>query len=179
MAVLLALDDARVAGEEALFLQRGAQLRLVVRQRLGEAVAHRAGLAGEAAAGDGDGEIVLAEAVGDDERLVEDHAQHRPGEIDVERLAVDGRLALAGLDPDARDGVLALAGRIGAALLVELLHVRRGFNDRRGERRLLEIGEGGKSVSAMDQALRLFFGLSLATSKTSGDCAACGWSGPL
>jgi hypothetical protein len=34
-------------------------------------------------------------------------------------------LAGARLDPDARDRVLALAGRVGAALLVELLDVFR------------------------------------------------------
>ena len=39
------------------------------------------------------------------------------------RAAVDGDLAGARLDPDARDGVLALAGGIGAALRVELLHI--------------------------------------------------------
>ena len=36
---------------------------------------------------------------------------------------VDGDLACAGLDPDAGDRVLALAGGIGAALGVELLDV--------------------------------------------------------
>ncbi len=41
----------------------------------------------------------------------------------VRVLTVD--LAGAGLDPDAGDGVLALAGGIGAALLVELLDVGR------------------------------------------------------
>src|SRR5581483_2042746 len=51
-AVLLALDGAAVAGEEAFLLQRGPEIRFIVRERLGDAVAHRAGLAGEAAAGD-------------------------------------------------------------------------------------------------------------------------------
>src|SRR5579875_1205309 len=50
-AVLLALDHARVAGQEAAALERAAQFRLEIRERLGKAVAHRAGLTGEAAAG--------------------------------------------------------------------------------------------------------------------------------
>ena len=45
-------------------------------------------------------------------------------------LTVD--LAGARLDPDARDRVLALAGGIGAALLVELLDVFRRLGRRGG-----------------------------------------------
>ena len=45
LAVLLALDDAGVAGREAFLLERAAKLRLIVGQRLGEAVTDRAGLA--------------------------------------------------------------------------------------------------------------------------------------
>ena len=41
------------------FFSGAAQVRLVIGQRLGEAVAHRAGLAGKAAAGDGDGQVIL------------------------------------------------------------------------------------------------------------------------
>src|SRR3954453_12189832 len=44
LAVLLALDDARVARQEAFALQGRTQVGLVIGQRLGEAVAHRAGL---------------------------------------------------------------------------------------------------------------------------------------
>src|SRR5579883_2630664 len=49
-AILLALDRARVAGEEAARLQRGAQRRLVIDQGAGNAVTHGAGLAGKATA---------------------------------------------------------------------------------------------------------------------------------
>ena len=71
-----------VAGQEAFLLERRAQLRLEIGQRLGEAVAHRAGLAGEAAARDRDDDVVLVDAVGDLQRLLQDHAQHGTGEID-------------------------------------------------------------------------------------------------
>src|SRR3954469_12329115 len=43
LAVLLALDHARVAGQEATLLEHAAQLRLEIRQSLGDAVTHRAG----------------------------------------------------------------------------------------------------------------------------------------
>src|SRR3569832_1506658 len=43
-AVLLALDHARVAGQEAAALERAAQFRLEVGKRLGQAVAPRARL---------------------------------------------------------------------------------------------------------------------------------------
>ena len=86
-------------------------------------MAHRAGLAGQAAADDGGDDVELAVAVGRDDRLLEDHLQHRTREIGREFLVVDDDLAGARLDPDAGDGVLALAGGIGAALLVELLHM--------------------------------------------------------
>src|SRR5258708_6674072 len=50
LAVFLALHHAAVAGEEAAALKDAAQLRLEIRQCLGEAMAHRAGLAGQSAA---------------------------------------------------------------------------------------------------------------------------------
>src|SRR5690349_21264130 len=52
-AVLLALDDAGVAGEEAGLLDDGAERGLEAGQRLGDAVLDRAGLAREAAPDDG------------------------------------------------------------------------------------------------------------------------------
>src|SRR5271163_3439658 len=73
VAVLLALDHPRIAGEEAFLLERGPEVRLEVGQRLGEAVTHRACLAGEAAASHGHGQVVLGDAVHDHQRLAQDH----------------------------------------------------------------------------------------------------------
>src|SRR4051794_31388643 len=68
-AVFLALDHARVAGEKAALLERPAQIGLEVHQRLGQAVPHRAGLARQSPARNGAGHVVLAVAVGRDQRL--------------------------------------------------------------------------------------------------------------
>src|SRR5690348_5685699 len=131
-AVLLALDHAGVAGEEAGLLDDAAERGLVARQRLGDAVLDRAGLAREAAADDGRDHVILALAPGDSERLVDHQAERRTGEIDFLLAAVDDDLARARLEPDPRDRVLAAARRISAAVLVELLLTeRRGFDGRR------------------------------------------------
>src|SRR5690349_11408047 len=59
-AVLLTLDGTAVAGQEALGLDRTAQGRLILAERLRDTVLDRAGLAGEAAALDGADDIILA-----------------------------------------------------------------------------------------------------------------------
>src|SRR5688572_2095428 len=83
-AVLLALDDATVPGEEPALLENGPELRFEVRKGLRNAMTHRAGLPAEAAAGDGRNHVVLVLAGCGDDRLLQDHLQHWPGEEDVE-----------------------------------------------------------------------------------------------
>jgi hypothetical protein len=75
LAVFLALDDARVAGQEALALDRAAQLGLLAGEAGGDSMADGAGLAGEAAALDGGDHVILAAGVGDVEHLVDDQAK--------------------------------------------------------------------------------------------------------
>src|SRR5690606_12500989 len=124
-AVLLALHHASVAGEEAALLEQSAKLRFVEGERAGDAVAHGTGLAREAAAGDGGDDIVLAAAVRRFDGLLQVHLKNRPGEILGELLVVHRDLAGARLHPNAGDGVLALAGGVGAAMSIELLHMDR------------------------------------------------------
>src|SRR5215467_12106819 len=50
LAVFLPLDDPAVTGEEAALLQHGTQLRFVVGERLGDAMAYRTGLTRQTAA---------------------------------------------------------------------------------------------------------------------------------
>ena len=83
-------------------------------------------------------DVELLDPAGHHERLVDDHAQDRPGEIDLDVAAVDGDPTRAGLDPDPRDRVLAAPGRIGAALRVELRARRRDLRlGRDGPRQVL------------------------------------------
>jgi hypothetical protein len=72
------------------------------------------------------------------QRLLDQHAQDWPCKIGFYRSIVDHDLAAAHFDPHPRHRILALAGCIGAALLVEFLHVlRRLRRHRRLERRQL------------------------------------------
>src|SRR5260370_28924552 len=102
-------------------LEHAAQLRLEIGERLGQAVPQGAGLARQPAAGHPADDVILAVAVGDAERLLDHHPQHRTGEIDFDLAVLDPDLAGAALEPDPRDRLLALARRLGAAALVDFL----------------------------------------------------------
>src|SRR5262249_12122648 len=80
-AVLLTLDGTAVAGQEAFMLQGAAQRRFEIGQRLADAVTDRTGLAGETAADHRRDHVELAGAIDDAEGLVDDHAEHRTGEV--------------------------------------------------------------------------------------------------
>src|SRR5262245_37952639 len=108
-ADLLSLDFARVARHETRLRQRGLKLRVVVDERAGDALAHRAGLAGLAAADHVDHDVERGLVVGEHERLAHDHAARLAREELVDRLLVDDELARACLDEHARDRSLAAA----------------------------------------------------------------------
>src|SRR5271167_2999111 len=114
LAVFLAFDDAAVAGQEPLVLEEWPQARLVIGQGLADAVAHRAGLTGEPATLDRADNVELAEPVGGDKRLIDDHAQHRAREIDGALPIIDPDRPVPWLDPHPGDRVFALAGSVGA-----------------------------------------------------------------
>src|SRR5689334_5353244 len=152
-AVLLALDHAAVAGQEAVGLHRTPQRRLELRQRLGDAVAHRARLARQAAAGDGSDHVELAVALADVERLLDDHLLGRTREVDLLVAAVDRDLAGAELHPDAGDGVLAAAGGVRAALRVDFLLALRGGSLAAGDdRSFLQLGKRRKFGSHVSRS---------------------------
>src|SRR6266566_6188635 len=109
-AVLLALLDPGIAGQEACLLQRRAVLRVDLRQRPGDPQPKRTGLAGHAAARDAGDHIELALGTESDERLVDELLMDLVGEVFAERTAVDLPLSRARHDTDPRDGLLAPAG---------------------------------------------------------------------
>src|SRR5690606_34514522 len=75
-------------------------------------------------------------------RLLNDQLQNRASKIGSELTAIDHDLALAWLDPDTCNGILALAGGISAALSVELLDMHRSGVDDRSDGGGAEFFEG-------------------------------------
>ena len=65
--VLLTLFHSRVAGQQTGGLEGGAVVLVDDEQRAGDAVADGAGLAGDAAAGDGSFDVDLADGAGGDQ----------------------------------------------------------------------------------------------------------------
>src|SRR5436190_13206263 len=109
-AGLLALDLARVAREESLPLQVAAQVGVGLDERLRDAVAERAGLAGDAAAVDAGADVVGGVGARQGERRGGERLQRPPREILLDGLAVHGDGARAGDEDDSGDRGLALAG---------------------------------------------------------------------
>src|SRR5262245_48113138 len=91
--VFLAFNNARVACQEATTFKSAAQVRLGVSQRLREPVANRAGLAGQTTTGNSARDVVLPIAVGRDQWLLNEHAQHRARKEDFHGFRVDENLA--------------------------------------------------------------------------------------
>src|SRR6478735_351021 len=89
LAVLLTLDLAVVAGQEAGLLQRAAAFRIFRREGAGDAVTHRVRLRAVSAAGDGRSDVVLVDDFEQLERLAGDHAAGLALEVLVDGLTVD------------------------------------------------------------------------------------------
>src|SRR6185437_7937984 len=107
---LLALLDARIAGQEAATLEFAAQVRVGHDQRAGDPVAQGAGLGGHAATVH-PGDDVHAGLVADGlERLTDYSLKGLAREERLERLAVDHVGAAAGLEDHPRHRGLAFAG---------------------------------------------------------------------
>src|SRR5690242_7191392 len=205
-AVLLALLDPGVPGQEAGLLQRRAVLRVHQGQRPGHAEAQRARLPDAAAAGDPGHDVELVLRAQGHERLVDELLVHLVREVDVERPAVDRPLARAGGDTDPGDSLLAAAGasRVTGDHRAPRDGPRRGVLGalggvlRRGVRAELILGvlagvdvvlDGGGAASGLSHGLDLVLPLLSPTallrycaiwviSYGLGCCAPCGWSGP-
>src|SRR5262249_34655862 len=111
-AGLLALDGPRVAGEEALALERHAQLRVGVDERPRDAVPRRASLSARTAAVEADPHVVAPLGLRDLERGGHLRAVHLAREVVLERAPVDPPAAVARPQDHARDRGLALAGAL-------------------------------------------------------------------
>src|SRR6478672_1778116 len=134
-AGLAALLDASVPGEEAPPLQVAAEARVDLGEGAGDAIAHRAGLAADAAAMHADADVDGALVAGDGERLAGHRLVQGAGEVLLERPAVDLDGPVARGEDHAGDRGLALAGGevAGAGL-------HRGGRAGRGGRLLVAVG---------------------------------------
>src|SRR3954453_5790135 len=112
LSVLLAFLDPRVAGQEAFLFELRPQFEVVLDQRAGDAEAQRAGLAGDAAAGDRREHVELVGRFGQRERTPDLRAQRLGGEGLLERLVVDGQDPGAGSQENAGRRCLAPAGAV-------------------------------------------------------------------
>jgi hypothetical protein len=111
VTVLFALFDARIASQGADFAEVATELFIEENKGFRDAVTDSAGLAaGAAALSEGlDVEQLLASG---GERRLQVLLMSDAGEIVFDWFAVDGDGAATGSDPNARDGVLALAGAV-------------------------------------------------------------------
>src|SRR4029453_2813958 len=110
LAVLLALLLARVAGQEAAALQHRAQRRVGLLEGARDAVAQRAGLAGDAAAPEQRVHVEGGGHVGGLERLARRGLERLAREVLLEAAPVHQDLAAPEPEAHPCDGGLALAG---------------------------------------------------------------------
>src|SRR5580700_8108388 len=107
---LLALDLARITRDEAGIAQGLAQRLIVLDEGTRDAMTDRAGLTGDATAGDLDRDVELAEQLHRFQRLAHDHAPGLAAEELIERALVHRDASAAGLEIHACRGGLAPAG---------------------------------------------------------------------
>src|SRR5215470_20040502 len=109
-AVLLALLDAGVPGQEARSLQGSPVLRVDQREGACDAQPQRARLAGDTATGDAGHHVELPLGPEGHGRLADELLVDLVREEILKRPLVDAPLAGAGRDADPRDRLLAAAG---------------------------------------------------------------------
>ena len=109
-------------GSAACGLQRSAVLSVQTQQSAGDAVTDSAGLAGNAAASDGDNDVNLAQQIGGVQGLTDDQLQSLQTEVIVDVAAVDDDGTGAVLvDANAGHRGLTTAGAV-KILLLALVH---------------------------------------------------------
>src|SRR4051812_17802117 len=94
-SVLLALDLARVACDEARLLQHRPELGMRQDQRTRDAVTNGGRLGSHAPASHVHRQIVLTPRIGELEWLVHDHPRGLATEVVLQRALIDDQLALA------------------------------------------------------------------------------------
>src|SRR6267143_1226414 len=108
-SVLLPLLHPRVAGQQAGFLQRRAEVRVEPKEGAGDAMRDRAGLSARSTADDLDGDVELALRAGDTKWRQRRHLEDAAAQVREGVLLVHRDTALARGQADPRDRVLAPA----------------------------------------------------------------------
>src|SRR5256885_7342760 len=101
LAVLLALAHARIAGEQAVGLERRTQVGVGLQQGASNAMPHGASLAGRTAPRDVYPHVKFPGRLGDRQRLRGEHPQRLDRKIVVKGTIVDRDLTGAGGEADA------------------------------------------------------------------------------
>src|SRR5208282_6104007 len=107
MAVLLALDLARIPGEHSRFSPRGTQALRGFEQRPRYPVAHGVRLRGNSATAHADDHVIVALGFGELERLQNSHPGGVARKVVFQRARVDRDRAVAGQHAHPRDRGLA------------------------------------------------------------------------
>src|SRR5688500_10458754 len=111
-AVLLALFDARVAGEESELAQRRSQLRVGLQQGLADSVPYRAGLSADSTALAARDHVESTGGLRHFVGLLYQALQDETAKVFVCGPVVNGKGPASRRQPHARHGVLALSGSI-------------------------------------------------------------------
>src|SRR5262249_11172633 len=109
--------------EQARLLELLTKLGVELEQRARDAVTHRAGLTGRAAAVNIDHHVEFVDSVGQLQRLADDHAQSFVLEVRIDGGAVDFAIAAAGTQVDARRSALPPS----SSVILHLSHVLKSL----------------------------------------------------
>jgi hypothetical protein len=110
--VLLSLFDARVSGKKTGTTKSRPKLGIYLKQRLGDTMADRSGLARETATLAECNYIESTEGLGDIERLLYQSGQNCSAEVFISGSCIDRYNAGTGSEPHTRRCIFAVAGAI-------------------------------------------------------------------
>ena len=104
LAIFFTFFGARITRQEAGMFERRTEVRVVVDECASDAVEHGASLTRFATAANVDDDVEVFGEVDEFEGLTENHAERCTVEILFDALLVDGNVALAGAEVNARYG---------------------------------------------------------------------------
>lgn len=104
LTIFFTFFGARITRQETGMFEGRTEVGIVIDERASNAVKDGASLSGFTAAADVDDDVEIVGEVDELERLTQNHAKRRTVEILVDALLVDGNIAFAGTEVNARYG---------------------------------------------------------------------------